>query len=107
MIDAMEELTRQIARLPGTRAELTTFPSGAAMLDVWRGGRLFVLAYTPSWKGFGVDEAHDDEGLLEKYDFFSEDFHSAAVHLWDLVRGLQKTEGRQLYRGAEASKSHA
>lgn len=89
MIDEMEELARRIAELPGTRTELTTFPSGAAILDVWREGRLFVMAYTPTWKGFGVDEVLDNEGFLEKYDFFSGDFTPAAEHLWKIVQESQ------------------
>ena len=86
MIDEMRELAQRIAGLPGIRTELTTFPSGAAMLDVWRDSRLFVMAYTPTWKGFGVDEVLDTEGFLEKYDFFSEDFRAAAEHLWKIIQ---------------------
>ena len=86
MIDKMEELTKRIAVLPGTRAELTTFPSGAALLDVWRGGRLFVMACAPAWKGLGVAEVHDGEGFQEKYDFFSEEYAPAAEYLWRLVQ---------------------
>lgn len=89
MIDEMGELARRIEGLPGTKAKLTAFPSGAAMLDVWREGRLFVLAYMPTWKGFGVDEVLDKEGFLEKYDFFSNDFSPAAEHLWKIVQEAQ------------------
>ncbi len=92
MIDEMRELARRIAGLPGTRTEVTTFPSGAAILDVWREGRLFVMAHTPTWKGFGVGEVLDDEGFLEKYDFFSEDFTAAAEHLWKIVQAAQPAD---------------
>src|SRR5438552_804552 len=47
----------------GVSTEITTFPSGAVMLDVRRGDRLFVLAYSPSWPGFGVDEVLGGTGV--------------------------------------------
>src|SRR5258708_2303064 len=89
MLSQMSKLTQRVAELPGTRTELTTFPSGAVMLDVWREDRLFVMAYTPTWKGFGVDEVLDGEGLLEEYDFFSHDFTPAAERLWQIVQQAQ------------------
>ena len=101
MIDKMGDLARQLEALPGTRTELTTFPSGAAMLDVWREGRLFVMAYTPTWKGFGVDEVLDGQGLLEKYDFFSEDYAPAAEHLRKLVQNAQPASAKNPNSGGE------
>lgn len=55
-----EDLAREAASLASdVRTELATFPSGAAMLDVHCGGRMFVLAYSPQW-GFGVDEIEEE-----------------------------------------------
>src|SRR5262249_44429722 len=65
-------------------ADLTTFPSGGAMLDVRRQGRAFVMAYTPG-TGFGVDEIHADDGFLPGYRFVFEHFESAAEQLRSLV----------------------
>jgi predicted enzyme related to lactoylglutathione lyase len=64
----------------GVEAALTTFPSGSAMLDVRRGGRAFVMAYTPR-HGFGVDELHPDEGFVTGYRFVFADFEPAAQQL--------------------------
>jgi hypothetical protein len=88
MIDKMPELARQMAALPGTEVDFTTFPSGSAMLDARRGGRLYVMAYSPAWR-FGVDEVGDDDGFLISYRFTSDDFEAAAEHLWELVRGAE------------------
>jgi lactoylglutathione lyase len=61
-------------------AELTTFPSGSAMLDVRRAGRGFVMAYHPK-HGFGVDELHEDEGFITGYRFLFKEFEPAAQKL--------------------------
>jgi predicted enzyme related to lactoylglutathione lyase len=58
-------------------AELTTFPSGSAMLDVRRAGRAFVMAYSPQ-HGFAVDELQPDDGLTAGYRFVFQDFEPAA-----------------------------
>ncbi len=82
----MAELARQMASLPETDVKLTTLPSGAAMLDVRCTGHLFVMAYFPTEKCFGVDEVGDDEGFLTSYRHTSGTFESAAAQLWKLVR---------------------
>jgi lactoylglutathione lyase len=64
----------------GIEAELTTFPSGSAMLDVRRDGRAFVMAYTPE-HGYGVDELHKDDGFTSGYRFVFKDFEAAACQL--------------------------
>lgn len=64
--------------------EFTAFPSGSAMLDVRRQGRLFVMAFSPS-QGFGVDEVRDGEGLHNAYQFVFSDFRPAADKLWELT----------------------
>lgn len=70
------------------KVEITSFPSGAAMLDVWRAGRLFVLAYFPG-EGFGVDEVLDGEGFEMGYRHFFQDFDRAANQLMAMVNTVQ------------------
>jgi lactoylglutathione lyase len=77
----MKGLREMLAGEPsGITAELTTFPSGSAMLDVRRGGRAFVMAYTPK-HGFGVDELHADDGFTTGYRYVFEAFEPAARQL--------------------------
>jgi hypothetical protein len=80
----MKDLATALAALPGTRTELSTFPSGSAMLDVWRSGRLFVMEYSPT-RRFGVDEVRDGEGFLIGYRDAYQDFEPAAERLKQLV----------------------
>lgn len=88
----MKQLREGFAAEPfGIKAELTTFPSGSAMLDVWRGGRAFVMAYTPKY-GFGVDELHAADGFVTGYRFVSEDFNLAARQLRALALAEPPTE---------------
>jgi lactoylglutathione lyase len=82
---ALKELREGLAAEPfGIGAELTTFPSGSAMLDVRRAGRAFVMAYTPT-HGFGVDEVHAGDGFLTGYRFVFADFEAAARQLRTLA----------------------
>ena len=81
VITEMKRLREGLAVEPmGIETELTTFPSGSAMLDVRRAGRAFVMAYMPS-HGFGVDELHTDDGFVTGYRFVFEDFEPAARQL--------------------------
>src|SRR5580700_4917064 len=81
----MDRLKKELAAEPfGIEAELTTFPSGSAMLDVRRAGRAFVMAYTPG-HGFGVDELHPDDGFVTGYRFVFEDFEPAAGKLRAMI----------------------
>jgi lactoylglutathione lyase len=81
VVTEMKLLQEGLAAEPcDIKAELTTFPSGSAMLDVRRAGRAFVMAYTPT-DGFGVDELHPDDGLLSGYQFHFHDFEPAAQQL--------------------------
>ena len=84
--DRLASLAAEVeAAFPGAVAEMATFPSGAAMLDVrWR-GHLFVVAYTPRG-GFGVDEVGEDEGFDTGYKFISQGFDEAAAELRRLLR---------------------
>jgi hypothetical protein len=85
MVERIRILAEQIrAAAPDSEVDFTPFPSGSAMLDVRRGGRLFVLAYSPE-RHFGVDEVMDGEGFQISYGFTSQSFDAAAQHLRDLV----------------------
>jgi hypothetical protein len=89
MIEKITQLSQQIAKLPGTKVNLSSFPSGAAMLHVTRAERLFVLDYSPT-RRFGVDEVHNDEGFLISYRFTSDNFEPAAAELWAVVRAAHQ-----------------
>jgi len=56
------------------------------MLDVWLGGRFFVLAYIPSHDTFGVDEIGDDDGLGNHDRFGSTSFDDARDELLRWLR---------------------
>jgi lactoylglutathione lyase len=88
----MKRLREGLAAEPfGIEAELTTFPSGSAMLDVRRAGRAFVMFYTPA-DGFGVDELHPDDGFVTGYRFHFPDFEAAARQLRALAIAEFPTE---------------
>jgi hypothetical protein len=84
LIDKMKDLAALLTLIPGTRAELTALPSGAAMLDVWRSGRFFVMQYSPR-RRFEVDEVKDGEGFLLGSRYAYPDFQPAAERLKQLV----------------------
>jgi hypothetical protein len=87
MVEKIRGLAEQIrASASDAEVEFTAFPSGSAMIDVRRGGRLFVLAYSPT-RGFGVDEVRDGEGFLLGYAFTSDSLAPAAERLRQLVAG--------------------
>ena len=79
-ITEMKRLGEALGANAGVDAELTTFPSGGAMLDVRRAGRAFVMAFAPS-QGFAVDELRPDEGFVTGYQFVFDDFGPAAKQL--------------------------
>jgi hypothetical protein len=72
-------------------AELATFPSGAAMLHVHYGNRLFVLAYSRAF-GFGVDEVNEGEGLGTWFRFGFDDFQSAKDKLLSMLEAAKRGE---------------
>jgi hypothetical protein len=89
-LDEFREFAREVERDgQDTRTELMTFPSGAAMLDIWRGGRFFVMAYFPSYDQFCVDEVldqDDDEfGIATAYRYGFKDFEAAKQKLQTLM----------------------
>lgn len=80
-ITAMKRLQAGLeAEGSGIEARLTSFPSGAAMLDVCRADRAFGMVYTPG-HGFGVDELHPDDGFVTGYRFTFADFEPAAQQM--------------------------
>ena len=86
MTQRIAELADELRRLPDVSVECREFPSGGAMLDARRNGRLFVLAYSPTLH-FGVDEVRDGEGFVQAYEFTCETFEPAAERLRELVVG--------------------
>lgn len=72
-------------RARGLRAEFGSFPSGAAMLDVFHDGRLFVLAWSPS-QGFAVDDDAESHGLGTSFRHGCPDFEAAERRLVSLLR---------------------
>lgn len=89
VLASVTALSRRIEQsFPGARTELTSFPSGAVMLDVrWR-DRLFVLAWSPTYNTFGVDEVEADTGIDMAFGFSSPRLEAAAD---ELAHRLQST----------------
>ncbi len=75
--------------------DITAFPSGSVTIDVRRGGRLFVLSYSPTHH-FGVDEVRDGEGFQIGYRFTSETLEPAAARLEELVANAIVHDGGRL-----------
>src|SRR3954470_9569144 len=86
VIDEVTAFANELSPTTGVRTELATFPSGAVWLDVFVGGRHFILAYLPSYSSFGVDEVQPDEGLGTTFRFGFPDFASAKQKLLTLLR---------------------
>jgi hypothetical protein len=85
MMGRVRELADQIrASVVDAEVDFTSFPSGSATIDVRRGGRLFVLSYSPTHH-FAVDEVADGEGFQVGYRFTSESFESATARLQELI----------------------
>jgi hypothetical protein len=92
MIDRIAALAKQIqTSTPDANVDFTAFPSGSAMLDVRRGGHLYVLSFSPMHR-FGVDEVNAGEGFLTGYQFASNDFEPAAERLLELVASAEVAE---------------
>ncbi|HEX5102978.1 MAG TPA: VOC family protein [Pirellulaceae bacterium] len=85
IVDHIGQLAERL-RTVATDAEVefTSYPSGSAMLDVRRQGRLYVMSFSPQ-QGFGVDEVRDGEGFQNTYQFAFSDFQPAAQKLWELA----------------------
>ena len=62
-------------RFPPIRVEVTSFPSGSVMMDVWQGGKFFVLSCDGNhgWSvcDVGEGDAFDAVGLTYAFDNFS------------------------------------
>ena len=90
MFNEITALARQIeASFSGSAADVKTFHSGSAMLDVRWNGRLFVLAYSIA-HGFGVDEVAEEDGFGMGYRFTSNKFDEAAEELHRLLQAAKK-----------------
>jgi predicted enzyme related to lactoylglutathione lyase len=93
-VDSFGDLAERLrAAAADADVEFTSYPSGSAMLDVRRQGRLFVMAFSPA-QGFGVDEVRDGEGIQNAYQFVFNEFQPAAEKLWELATTGAKAPGR-------------
>lgn len=77
MQSEITQLAEQIGRnFPSSEPKLTTFPSGAAMLDVTIGPEIYVMEYLPSVGGIGVSRMSTAtfgwEGYENAFDTFEE-----------------------------------
>jgi lactoylglutathione lyase len=92
----MKQLRDSLTAEPlGITAELTTFPSGGAMLDVRRDGRAFVMAYAPL-HGYGIDQLQPDDGFVTGYRFVFDNFEPASRQLKALATGEPSVESPTL-----------
>jgi len=80
---------------PTLRTDIQTFPSGAVNLDVHYGNRMFVLAYFPSYKCYGVDEVTDEDGIGTYYQFGFNDFQSAKDKLLAMLKEATLTNSEE------------
>jgi hypothetical protein len=71
--------------IPGVRAELETFQSGALALRIWVADRFFVMDYLPSYGGIGVDEVRDDDAFTVGYNHWFTDFDEARLMLLSII----------------------
>lgn len=79
-------LARQLAEMdPRTDPKVTSFPSGALLLDVNVRGRAYVFEYFPSLQGFGVSSLDSAVFGWEGVDVQFNDFESAKSYLIDLL----------------------
>lgn len=89
VIDEVTAFANELRPRTGVRTKLATFPSGAVWLDVYVGGRHFILAYLPSYSSFGVDEVQPDEGIGTWFSYGFPDFPSAKQKLLTLLQKAQ------------------
>jgi hypothetical protein len=75
--------------------EISVFPSGAVFLDVRRGDRAWVLAYSPTHDQFGVDELGDHDGFTTSYMYTTNELEAAAQILIEFVAGRLPSGRRQ------------
>jgi hypothetical protein len=88
MIEEVSVLAKELAAVdPQTDPKITSFPSGALLLDVNVRGHKYVFEYVPSLKGFGVSRLDSAtfgwEGVERQFD----DFEGAKNYLMGLVNG--------------------
>ena len=81
-----EELRHE---LPSAHIDFVVFPSGAAMLDVVIGDRLFVLESNANGE-CGVSEVRKAEGFIAGHKFTSTDWQPAAERLQELAEAADR-----------------
>ncbi len=75
--------------LPSARINFLAFPSGAVMVDVVIGDRLFVLESRANGE-CGVSEVRKHEGFVPGHRFTSFDWPPAAARLRELVEAADR-----------------
>lgn len=91
---------------PCLRTVVDVLPSGVVYLNVYVNDREFVMEYSPSHMGFGVDEILEGEGFMSGYFNWFADFPSAADKLTILIKeSLTKSEdNRRRIRNSKTGK---
>jgi hypothetical protein len=86
MLRQFEQLCEQIKRdYPSSSPKLTSFPSGASMLDVKIGSKAYVMGYFPSIGSYGVSNVDKAIFGWEGFDYPFENFEKAKEFLISLL----------------------
>ena len=87
MIAQFEALCSQMANdFPASRPKLTTFPSGAALLDFKVGFESYTFEFLPSLQSFGLSKTDNAVYGWEGVEHPFKDFHTAKSFIWDLLQ---------------------
>jgi hypothetical protein len=92
LTDLLDEIR---AKFVGLRGEVTSFDSGAAMLDVWWRDRFWVLEYSPR-DGYVLDNESEKHPFNSGFSFATQDFEAARQ--W-LLNSLEATDARDEKNG--------
>lgn len=90
----VENLVEAIkARFPSSDVETEHFDSGAFMMDIRIGSKLFVCSYSPS-NGFGVDQVTSETGFDSSFRHHADTIEEAETKLIELIDSAQPTSSR-------------
>ncbi|MFC4312411.1 hypothetical protein ACFPN2_25230 [Steroidobacter flavus] len=91
MIENANALARQLAEIDArTDPKVTSFPSGAFILDVTIGGGRYAFEYLPSKNGFGVSRIDSATFGWEGFESSFEDFDSAKKYILNLLTAASR-----------------
>ena len=85
------------SKFPNASVEVQNFDSGAVMVDVRMGSKLFVCSYSPT-NGFGVDQATSDSGFDSTFTHAAKSVDEAAAKLIELIENAQAATRTQWVR---------